>query len=489
VSKESSIRPWVSLAVPDPKLWSPESPHLYGLRIHLLRGGEKVDTVESYFGMRTLEVRAEGEGARILLNGKPYFQVGPLDQGYWPDGIYTAPTDEALRWDLEVTKELGFNMSRKHVKVEPARWYYWADRLGVLVWQDMPSANNTTSGSQTQFEGELRRMVESFRNHPSIIMWVVFNEGWGQFDTERLTEMVKRIDPHRLVSNASGWTDKNVGDIIDVHSYPSPSAPRPETTRASVLGEFGGLGLGVEGHLWQKEAWGYQNMSDVDQLARRFDHLMRGVYHLKETRWLNAAVYTQLTDVESETNGLITYDRRVKKIEPARVARAARGELGTVETTIIVPTAKEQPAKWRYTLTEPSDNWTTVGFDDSKWKEGLSGFGLPCTPGSVVNTEWNTSDIWLRRKVEIPAGVDLREILVRMHHDENAEVYINGMRAVRIGGYTIEYEDFMVRERYGTNPFKHGTNEIAVHCSQTVGGQYIDVGLVTVKEKPAKPTE
>ena len=211
--------------------------------------------------------RREGR-QRIMLNGKPFFQVGPLDQGFWPDGLYTAPTDEALRYDIEITKKLGFNMTRKHVKVEPDRWYYWCDKLGLLVWQDMPSGDNKTPESQKQYELELDRMIDGRRNHPSIMMWVVFNEGWGQFDTARLTGHVKGLDPTRLVSNASGWTDKKAGDVHDIHVYPGPGAPDADSTRAGVLGEFGGLGLGVDGHTWDKKTWGYQGTANGQELTR-----------------------------------------------------------------------------------------------------------------------------------------------------------------------------------------------------------------------------
>ncbi len=316
----------LDISVPSPKLWSPESPFLYDIRISLLKGGRTIDEVSSYAGMRNVGVMRDERGIqRLTLNGKPCFQVGPLDQGFWPDGIYTAPTDAALRYDIEITKKLGFNMTRKHVKVEPARWYYWADRLGLLVWQDMPSANNTTPESRQQFETELERLVESHQIHPSIVMWVVFNEGWGQYDTERLALRVKQLDPTRLVNNASGWTDKNAGDVLDIHSYPAPRSPEPESTRATVLGEFGGLGLAVSGHTWKKEHWGYQGMANADALIVKYEEFLNTIYTLHETPGLSAAVYTQLTDVEVECNGLLTYDRQVVKAPEDRFARANRG--------------------------------------------------------------------------------------------------------------------------------------------------------------------
>ncbi|HEV3118286.1 MAG TPA: glycoside hydrolase family 2 TIM barrel-domain containing protein, partial [Gemmataceae bacterium] len=235
-------------------LWTPDTPRLFGLRINLLgKNGDirkPLDTVESYFGMRKIAIgKDEHEVTRILLNGKFIFQLGPLDQGFWPDGLYTAPTDEALRYDIEVTKKLGFNMCRKHVKVEPERWYYWCDKLGLLVWQDMPSGDRSVAPgkgeitrspeSARQFERELKSLIDAHLNHPSIIMWVVFNEGWGQYDTSRVTNWVKSYDPTRLANCASGWNDMAVGDVHDIHVYPGPGSPVPETGRAAVLGEFG----------------------------------------------------------------------------------------------------------------------------------------------------------------------------------------------------------------------------------------------------------
>jgi beta-galactosidase/beta-glucuronidase len=196
---------------------------LYDLRVLLKEGDQVLDKVGSYFALRKVALRKDPEGVtRIALNDQFLFQIGTLDQGFWPDGIYTAPTDDALRYDIEFLKQAGYNLARKHVKVEPDRWYYWCDKLGLLVWQDMPSGNNSTPESRTQFESELQQLVRGRGNHPSIIVWVLFNEGWGQYETERLARWLKELDSSRLVDNASGWTDKRVGDLIDAHSYPGP---------------------------------------------------------------------------------------------------------------------------------------------------------------------------------------------------------------------------------------------------------------------------
>jgi beta-galactosidase/beta-glucuronidase len=335
--------PLVVLAKPSPKLWSPESPATYDFDIALLGpDGKTVDAVHGYLAFRKMEVKADDRGVtRMFLNGKPYFQVGPLDQGFWPDGLYAAPTDEALKYDIEMTKKLGFNMIRKHVKVEPERWYYWCDKLGVLVWQDMPSGDASaargkgeikrTEESARQYERELARMIEGRGNHPCVVMWVPFNEGWGQYDTERIVGLVKKLDPSRLVNCASGWNDvKGVGDVHDIHVYPGPGSPDPEEKRAAVLGEFGGLGLKVDGHTWENKTWGYQGTKDSADLTRKYESLLKRVYEFKDKPGLSAAVYTQTTDVETEANGLMTYDRAVIKMEVDRAAAATRGDFSKV---------------------------------------------------------------------------------------------------------------------------------------------------------------
>jgi len=328
------IAPTITVSLASAKLWSPDTPFLYNVKLTATRDGEKTDEVQSYFAMREISLEKDESGIlRLCLNDKPLFQFGPLDQGWWPDGLYTAPTDEALRYDIEVTKKLGMNMARKHVKVEPDRWYYWCDKLGLLVWQDMPSGDRGIGGrepdikrteeSAKQYDLELTRMIHAFGNHPSIIMWVPFNEGWGQFDTPRVVDMIKKLDPSRLVDNASGWTDRGVGDVIDVHSYPGPAAPRLDPKRAAVLGEFGGLGLPIPGHTWQAEKnWGYRSFSTRDDLTDAYLGLIRKLHPMTGTPGLSAAVYTQTTDVEVEVNGLMTYDREIIKMDVPSVAAA-----------------------------------------------------------------------------------------------------------------------------------------------------------------------
>jgi hypothetical protein len=484
----------IELKVPSAKLWSPDSPFLYNLKVSLRKGDAAVDAVESYFGMRKIALGKDDKGVlRPMLNGQFVFQAGPLDQGFWPDGIYTAPTDEALRFDIEATRKLGMNMARKHVKIEPARWYYWCDKLGLLVWQDMPSGGGGRGGKggedgvpasperAAQFEAELKAMVESFHNHPSIIMWVVFNEGWGQYDTVRLTKWVKELDPTRLTNNASGWTDRKTGDVHDIHAYPGPGAPPVEEARAIVLGEFGGLGLGLENHKWVDKSWGYRGMPDAPTLNRRYLELWMKVRQLCDEKGLSAAVYTQTTDVETECNGLLTYDRRVFKIDAALSSAAIlRNEFPPApEYKTVVPIAPDEAVNWRYTVEKPADGWFKPDFDDSAWKQGPAGFGTQNTPGTTVRTEWKTDNIWVRRDFTLPDG-KLGNLMLRIHHDEDAEVFLNGVPAAKLGGHTTQYEEAAISPA-ALKTLRPGKNTIAIHCRQTMGGQYIDAGLVEEK--------
>ena len=330
------------VGIRDQKLWHPDSPHLYDLRITLWRDEKLVDAVKSYFGMRETKVARDEKGFnRLFLNGEPIFHWGPLDQGWWPDGLYTPPTEEAMIYDIEMTRKMGFNMIRKHVKVEPARWYYWADKLGMLVWQDLPSGFagdargawhlkkgaeqdlDLPAEAQTIFRTELKAMIDSFHNHPSIVVWVPFNEGWGQFRTTEILNWTKAYDPTRIIDGASGWTDRGSGDMIDMHKYPGPGMFDIEPKRASVLGEFGGLGWPVNGHLWwNKRNWGYRTYQTREELKENYATLLEQLPALIK-QGLAAAVYTQTTDVEGEVNGLMTYDRSLIKIDPEWLAEKA----------------------------------------------------------------------------------------------------------------------------------------------------------------------
>lgn len=466
----------LALVIPEPRLWSPDDPFLYDLEIILSSGDRELDRVKSYFGMRKIGLKRDERGlTRIALNDRFVFQIGTLDQGFWPDGIHTAPTDAALKSDIQFLKQAGFNATRKHVKVEPDRWYYWCDRLGLLVWQDMPSANNATPEGRSGFETGLRRLVEQLHDHPSIVCWVLFNEGWGQFDTERLVARIKALDGSRLVDNASGWTDQKAGDLVDAHSYPGPDAPAPEAKRAAVLGEFGGLGLEAVGHTWSSNWWGYQKMTNAAQFARIYRRLLSQVWTLHDELGLSAAFYTQTTDVETECNGLLSYDRDMLKLDLSVLKASNTGTHRTPPRRVFVTDALLGGGSWRATTDTPADDWFQPGFDASVWTEGRAGFGSGA-PGAIVRTRWNTPDIWLRRSFHL-AERPPDSVKLRVRHDEDAEIYLNGVLALKTRGYIDDYEEFDIApEALAT--LKPGSNTLAVHCRQTKGGQFIDVGLV-----------
>ena len=338
----------VILNLEEPVLWSTQNPFLYDVSIELTSGNSVADKITSVAGMRKISLGKTSDGfTRMLLNNEFIFQNGPLDQGFWPDGLYTPPTDEAMVYDLIMTKKMGFNMLRKHVKVENRRFYNWCDKMGILVWQDMPSGDSYINGQMpditkteevgNQFEYELKRLIDTKYNNPSIIMWVPYNEGWGQWDTERITELVRKYDPSRLVNSASGWTDRGTGDLKDIHTYPNPRCPEPEEKRATVIGEYGGLGFPVKDHTWEATNWGYRTLGDTIQLLATFDSYLDQIYRFVNEKGLSAVIYTQTTDVETETNGLMTYDRKVDKMGFANVEKANTGITPPVlDRTILV---------------------------------------------------------------------------------------------------------------------------------------------------------
>lgn len=340
----------VTLPVNDAKLWSPDSPYLYGLEISVLRAGKVVDSVHGYTAMREVSLYVKNKNTKLLgLNGQPLFQFGPLDQGWWPDGLYTAPTDEALRFDIQKTKDFGFNMIRKHIKVEPSRWFYHCDRLGMLVWQDMPcfASNNlnkwgvhnynegtdfpATPQAKANYYKEWSEIMAQVKKFPCIVMWVPFNEAWGQFDTKAVVDFTREQDPTRLINMSSGgnW-EPDCGDVMDNHHYPYPAMYLWEPKMATVLGEYGGIGLPLEGHLWQTDRnWGYvqyKNGDEVlDEYARFADQLI-----LLIKQGVCGAVYTQTTDVEGEVNGLMTYDRKVVKMNEEKLREINTKVIGSM---------------------------------------------------------------------------------------------------------------------------------------------------------------
>ena len=328
----------VELTMPeDVKLWSPESPSLYHMEVTLYKDGKAIDQVKSYTALRKFSTHKDKNGiTRLQLNNKDYFQFGPLDQGWWPDGLYTAPTDEALVYDLKKIKDFGYNMVRKHVKVEPARWYTYCDQLGLIVWQDMPNGGRgpaewqmhkyydgadaiRSAKSEANYRKEWKEIIDYLYSYPSIGVWVPFNEAWGQFKTPEIAAWTKEYDPSRLVNPASGGNHYTCGDILDLHNYPGPNLYLYDPTRATVLGEYGGIGMALKGHLWLADKnWGYVKFNTPEEVTNEYikyaDHLLELI-----EKGFSAAVYTQITDVEEEVNGLVTYDRKVIKVDEPKI--------------------------------------------------------------------------------------------------------------------------------------------------------------------------
>ena len=489
---EADANKEVTLSVPNAKWWSPESPFLYDLDIKLVSGNETVDAVSGYFGMRKISLAKDGTHTRMFLNNEPIFHIGPLDQGFWPDGIYTAPTDEALLYDIQVTKQMGFNMIRKHIKVEPRRWYYHCDRLGMLVWQDMPSGASYggVGIDKSQFKKELTAMVENLYNAPSIIMWIIFNESQGRHDVDALVNHVRSLDGSRLINLDSqyGTHSTYIGDVWDVHHYPNPAfISCPNKDIANVCGEYGGLKYKESGHIWGSGDWGYATMNSREELLNTYGAYVDELVRFRDFFGMGGAVYTQITDVEIEINGLMTYDRAVVKVDVEKMAEYNSRLVDAYNrytTNVIIANAMEGGEMWKMTTTKPADDWYKAGFDDSSWKESKSGFGTSNTPNAVVGTVWNTEDIWIRKKFRLD-GMNRQmadSLIMLMTHDEDCEIYINDKLLASYTGYDNNYSVVEFTKAVKDALLYDADNTIAVHCHQTYGGQFIDLGIYLVKK-------
>ncbi|MBO7655251.1 MAG: beta galactosidase jelly roll domain-containing protein [Kiritimatiellae bacterium] len=493
-----SVTAWgepVVMKIDNPQLWSPEAPNLYDLVISLKAAGSAEDTVKGYFGMRKIEWRKDEKGIpRFYFNNKKLFLQGTLDQGWWPDGLLTPPSDDAMAYDINLLKGCGFNMMRKHIKIEPLRYYYLCDKLGIMIWQDMVSGWGNTEDRYTLYRSELKEMMDLLQTYPSIVIWVPYNESWGQpakAKTNMTMKWVKRYDPTRLVDGPSGWNDYGVGDTRDMHNYPGPGMFPVMENRVSVLGEFGGIGLAIDGHLWQQKNWGYVSDKTTDASFARYTALMRKLAKLAQSG-LAASVYTQTTDVEGEINGLVTYDRKHEKYSRdalkalhKRVYDAALDTRVMVQTPVL-PTSEKNAAKWKYTFEKPSASWFEPAFDDAAWKTGEAGFGNRQIaidhPVAKVRTAWNGSDIWLRRDFtfngEIPA-----EVALNIFYDEDTVIYLNGVKIAELAGYNIKYEAVELDQAVIKKTLKQGKNVLAIHTINKGGGAYIDVGFDAISYK------
>jgi hypothetical protein len=502
---EETLATLITLSIPKPlKLWSPDSPFLYDMKVYLLSGDKVVDSISTYFGMRKISNKTINGYPRMCLNNKALFQMGPLDQGFWPDGVYTAPTDEALRFDIEKTKEYGFNMTRKHIKVEPYRWYYWCDKLGLLVWQDMPSMNSyintglrpVPTREDAAYLNELEAMIKTHWNSPSIVSWVTFNEYQGSHDEELVVTYTKSWDDSRLVNVNSGCDaryDKIRTDIRDYHNYPPPVCPPKNSSNTQILvcGEYGGIGYYEKDHIWETGN-PYATVNTYKELLETYALYGDMLIDFKSNNGLSAAVYTEITDVEMELNGLMTYDRKVFKGNIADFAAVNRRIINeNRHYDEVVATSEKTGQPWKYTTSSPAAGWTNVAFDDNAWANGVGGFGAGDPPNTTIKTTWNTKDIWLRRTFTLPANaLDTGTLTFKIYHDEDCQVYINGVQALSVTGYTTGYRTFAIPDAAKEALVVGGENTLAVHCRQTEGGQYIDVGiyiLTVLEAEPDKP--
>ena len=487
--KTVTVKPGVEVAIPIPNaiLWSPENPFLYDLEVTLNNGAQVVDNVSSYFGMRKISLGKANGFTRMMLNNKPIFQLGPLDQGYWPDGLYTAPTDEALKFDIAATKQLGFNMTRKHIKVEPARWYYWADKLGLMVWQDMPSPNsylgNAPPVDKAAFEKQIRKTIEAHWNSPAIVSWVMINEGQGAYDEPKFVNIAKSLDTSRLINRHSGGGNDgppkgDVGDVDDIHAYPAPAAPNPSANQAIVCGEYGGIGFPIKGHLWKEENWGYTKVSTPQAMEEQYGEYTGMLAQMEKEKGLSAAVYTQITDVEIEANGLMTYDR-IFKCDPAQIARANRFQYPQPTYLPLAAVSDPVSQNWKITTNAPPANWTQRNFDDAAWQSAPGAFGGKMEGGPKITTAWETSDIWLRRTFNVGnlSAAEINQLVLRQYHDDGVEIYINGVLAYRNNDATHSYTNAAISDEAKRAIVPGATNVLAVHCHDNAGDRHVDVGI------------
>lgn len=473
----------LSFKIPKPKLWTPDAPHLYDLSWELIRDQKVIDKFDTYFAMRKISLGEDSNGhVKIMLNDQPLFQWGVLDQGWWPESLLTPPTDEALKYDMEVLKRLGFNMIRKHIKVEPARFYYHADTMGLLVWQDMPSGFLKTDPKQhvsfdapedwdrpkesaQLFEAEWKSIIDNLRFFPSIVVWVPFNEGWGQYDSKRISAWTEKYDTSRLVNATSGWTDRMVGTMFDAHQYPGPSMEPGilNPGRAMVLGEFGGLGWPVKGHIWdsKRNNWGYRTYLNESDYTRAYSRVIRNVYPLI-SRGLSAAIYTQTSDVEAEVNGLMTYDRRRLKVNEDDVKELHKGLFKSYPNAEFLIHDSE---------IKPSVLFTRSSFPGENWKMSASTSGFSPAKGPLKLKKG--SNIWAINKFTLDAPASLA---MKLYAQGDLKIYINGSLVYENAILTKRHYDELNLEDF-RHVLKDGENVIALELKNASSDSDFDFGL------------
>ncbi|OAQ40326.1 hypothetical protein A5893_05075 [Pedobacter psychrophilus] len=470
----------------DIKLWSPEQPNLYQVKMIISRNEKKLDQFDSYFAMRKISLGEDKNGfTRIELNNKPYFQWGTLDQGWWPESLLTPPSDKAMKYDMEMLKSMGFNMIRKHIKLEPARYYYHADTMGMLLWQDMPtgfiSINDPQQhvkfdaekdwdrpeASAKDFKAEWKSIMDNLRFFPSIVVWVPFNEGWGQFQTKEVTDWTQKYDKDRLVDATSGWTDRGVGNMFDAHQYPGPSMePTIQNKgRAVVLGEFGGLGWPVKGHLWNedKRNWGYRTYFDKSTFHNEFSKVINNLYPLL-SRGLSAAIYTQTSDVEGEVNGLITYDRKFQKITNEEMYQLSQPLFETVKkANFVINDSEIKNSTLLISQLKPADGWNLHNPFDAHFKSHEG-------PYSVKKGE----DLWAVNSFIIKGKPE--KMAMKLLAQGDLKIYLNGTEIYNNKILTKRhYDEFNISDYQ--NLLKEGKNVLGFELKNSEADSQFDFGL------------
>ena len=500
ISGIHTVENTIKIKIPQAKLWSPEKPFLYDLKLSVIKDGKIVDVLTSYFGMRKISMARDAAGfMRILLNNKPIYQLGPLDQGYWPDGILTPASDQALKYDIEYLKSIGANMDRMHMKVQPERWYYHCDQLGILVWQDMVSpskfSDSLNSKKMLPVELEHEKMLEQLYNHPSIIQWVLFNESWGQYDTERLTAEIKKKDPSRLITNASGWNDMQVGDIRDFHDYticPAIALVPKTYQRAMVLGEAGGIDLLIKEHLWTpnlapnvKTDWSIDfkkgSVNSVSEFEEKYNYLFNNILLLKN-HGLNAVVYTQISDVEDEISGWMTYDRKISKLPTSQFAAIHKKFYEPLlQGKYIIPISTDQPQQWNYRFSEPVIDWDKTN-DLQNFLKGVGPFSMPVVNNSTINTKLNQSVLFLQKDFQLNS-IPLKLSVLAVNNGI-ADIYINGVYVMQLINFLKKDAEVKISEAFipekAMKLLRVGENKVSIKFKFNVNGipiNYVDFGM------------
>lgn len=519
----------VMLKLDNPRLWSPESPFLYGLEVSLMKNERMVDKVSGYFGMRKIHVEKLDGFNKILLNNEEVFQYGPLDQSYWPGSVLTPPSDEAISWEIGYLKDIGINMVRLHITSNPDRWYYHCDRMGLLVWQDFVCARGRgiiNEASSKRWVEEQKSMVDALYNHPSIVMWVLFNESWGQHKTSQLTDLFMEYDPTRLFSVASGWNDlENAGHIRDVHDYTfHPSIPigSEEPHRAVLLGECGGQNVIVGPNNWSRKPYSeyetpkkgdrrYQwgngmspgalmdeetvvemkrgTFTQGENFAVRYEEFIDGIRMLKN-EGLCGAVFTQMTDMKNEQNGFLSFDRKVSKMDESRF-RGIHEKLYTDPPgeKPVIHAYSGKAEIWKFEMQEPAEGWTHPDFDDSGWRTGQAPFGN--TSDYEYHTAWNTEALYLRKNFhldKVPDQLALKTYIYGFMYREisTLQVYLNGelikSTLDRNRNQELRTSTILLSGK-AMELLKAGENSIAIEADfSQVPSRFLDIGLIKISE-------